>query len=144
MIAVDDALQELKSQDDMIKLEVSRNVLSDTIFMGKYEQLTPICEKHIWIHSKRLKNFPRFFCIIMLYVYAVILLGLLNAETSNVARKLSVKFSYGKAGLQRENCEVSCAIWEELFEDIDDTFKDLKRTDDIMKSDIVRKVFRTL
>ena len=80
----------------------------------------------------------------MLYVYAVILLGLLNAETSNVARKLSVKFFYGKARPQRENCEVSCAFWEEIFEDIDDTFEDLKHTDDIMRSDIARKVFRTL
>ena len=37
-----------------------------------------------------------------------------------------------------ENCEVSCAIWEEIFEDIDDTLKDLKATDDIIKSDISR------
>ena len=37
-----------------------------------------------------------------------------------------------------ENCEVSCAIWEEIFEDIDDTLKDLKATDDIIRSDITR------
>ena len=37
-----------------------------------------------------------------------------------------------------ENCEVTCAIWEEIFEDIDDALKDLKATDDIIKSDLTR------
>ena len=32
---------------------------------------------------------------------------------------------------------------EDAFEDIDDVLKDLKATDDIIKSDITRKVFRT-
>ena len=71
----------------------------------------------------------------------VILLGVLNAETSNEAKKLSVKFSYGKAGPQRENCEVSCAIWEEIFEDIDETLKDLQYADDLIRYDLIRKVF---
>ena len=31
LITVDDALQELKHQDDMIKLELSRNVLARTV-----------------------------------------------------------------------------------------------------------------
>ena len=77
----------------------------------------------------------------MFYIYVVILFGVLNAETSNKARKLSAKFFYGKASVERENCEVSCAIWEEIFEEIDDTLKDLKDTDDIMKSDITRNAF---
>ena len=37
-----------------------------------------------------------------------------------------------------ENCNVTCAIWEEIFEDIDDALKDLKATDDIIKSDLTR------
>ena len=37
-----------------------------------------------------------------------------------------------------DNCEVTCAIWEEIFEDIDDALKDLKATDDIIKSDLTR------
>merc|ERR1712131_276959 len=37
-----------------------------------------------------------------------------------------------------DNCEVTCAIWEEIFEDIDDALKDLKATDDLIKSDLTR------
>merc|ERR1712131_324046 len=35
-----------------------------------------------------------------------------------------------------ENCEVTCAIWEEIFEDIDDALKQLKDTDDDIKADL--------
>ena len=79
----------------------------------------------------------------MLYL-SVVIFGVLNAENSITATKLTLEFSKKKIGLQRENCEVSCAIWEEIFEDIDDTLKDLKDTDDNIKVDLTRKVFLTL
>ena len=79
----------------------------------------------------------------MLYLCVGILFGVLNAENSIIATKLSVKFSKEKIGSQRENCEVSCAIWEEIFEDIDNELKKMKATDDDMKADLTRKVFRT-
>ena len=72
----------------------------------------------------------------------LILLGLINAEKSRSwlgHEKFLTEFlnlSYGP----RENCEVSCSIWEEIFEDIDDALKDLQRTDDIIKSDLTRTV----
>ena len=72
----------------------------------------------------------------------LILLGLINAEKSRSwlgHEKFLTEFLNLSHG-PRENCEVSCAIWEEIFEDIDDTLKDLKATDDIMKSDITRTV----
>ena len=37
-----------------------------------------------------------------------------------------------------ENCEVTCAIWEEIFEDIDDALKQLKETDDDIKADLTQ------
>ena len=51
---------------------------------------------------------------------------------------LFLYFENQKKSGNYENCEVSCAIWEEIFEDIDDTLKDLKATDDIIKSDLTR------
>ena len=53
----------------------------------------------------------------------------------NVPRKIT--WGHKKSGTF-ENCEVTCAIWEEIFEDIDDALKDLKATDDIIKSDLTR------
>ena len=72
----------------------------------------------------------------------LILLGLINAEKSRSwlgHEKFLTEFLNLSHG-PRENCEVSCAIWEEIFEDIDDTLKDLKATDDIIKSDLTRTV----
>ena len=72
----------------------------------------------------------------------LILLGFIHAEKSRSwlgHEKFLTEFLNLSHG-PRENCEVSCAIWEEIFEDIDDTLKDLKATDDIMKSDITRTV----
>ena len=84
----------------------------------------------------------------MLYVFVVLLQGVLNAENLNSTKKLSVKVSYEEAGSHHGkvfagNCEVSCEIWEEIFEDIDKALINLKATDDIMKSDITRKVFQS-
>ena len=83
--------------------------------------------------------------------YVVILVGVLNAE--NIDRKLSFsknrfwdeKLSghfHKNVHPQRENCQVTCAIWEEIFEDIDDALKQLKETDDDIKADLTRNVFQ--
>ena len=71
--------------------------------------------------------------------HVVILVGVLNAE--NIDRKLSfsknrfwdekLSVSFHKNDEpQRLGCEISCAMWEEIFEDIDDVLKQLKDTDD--------------
>ena len=83
--------------------------------------------------------------------YVVILVGVLNAE--NIDRKLSFsknRFWDDKLSVsfhkndesQREHCEVTCAIWEEIFEDIDDALKQLQATDDDIKADLTRNVFQ--
>ena len=72
----------------------------------------------------------------------LILLGLINAEKSRSwlgHENILTEFLNPSHG-PRVNCEVSCATWEEIFEDIDDTLKDLKATDDIIKSDLTRTV----
>ena len=74
---------------------------------------------------------------------ALILLGIINAEKSQFwlgRDRFSIEFSNLKVGQSRENCEVTCAIWEEIFKDIDDALKDLKATDDLIKEDLTRTV----
>ena len=83
--------------------------------------------------------------------HVVILVGVLNAE--NIDRKpsfsknrfwddkLSVSFHKNDES-QREHCEVTCAMWEEIFKDIDDALKQLKDTDDDIKADLTRNVFQ--
>ena len=74
---------------------------------------------------------------------ALILLGIINAEKSQFwlrRDRFSIELSNLKVGQPRENCEVTCAIWEEIFEDIDDVLKELKATDDIIKEDLTRTV----
>ena len=68
----------------------------------------------------------------------LILLGLINAEKSRswLGHEKFLNMSHE----HRENCEVSCAIWEEVFEDIDNALLDLKNSDDIIKSDLTRTV----
>ena len=72
----------------------------------------------------------------------LILLGLINAEKSHFWLGHENFFTEisNLSHEQRENCEVSCAIWEEVFEDIDDALKHLKAEDDIIKSDLTRTV----
>ena len=59
-------------------------------------------------------------------------------DNSSTVTVLFLYFENQKKSGTYENCDVSCAIWEEIFEDIDDTLKDLKATDDIIKSDLTR------
>ena len=72
----------------------------------------------------------------------LILLGLINAEKSRSwlgHEKFLTEFLNLSHG-PRENCEVTCATWEAIFDDMSDALKDLQRTDDIIKSDLTRTV----
>ena len=58
----------------------------------------------------------------------LVLLGFINAEKSRSwlgHEKFFIEIS-NLSHEPRENCEVTCAIWEEIFEDIDDALQDLK------------------
>ena len=67
-----------------------------------------------------------------------ILLELITAEKSHFRlgdENFYTEFSNLSHGI-RENCDVSCEIWEEVFDDIDKALQSLKNTDDIIKSDV--------
>ena len=71
-----------------------------------------------------------------------VLLGLINAEKFQFwsgHENSTTEFS-NQSREQRENCEVTCPIWEEIFEEIDHELQDLKAADEIMKSDLTRTV----
>ena len=73
-----------------------------------------------------------------------ILLDLIKAEKFHFRlghEDFYTEFSNLSHGI-RSNCEVSCEIWEEVFQDIDDALKSLKAQDDLIKSDLTRTVSR--